>query len=754
MRIIEGGLPEEKAWRSLVLLEPDERLGVSWQLGLSLAKANNGGLVAAVILPVVDEEEIVQARETLATARHASAPEDPVHTVLVESKDVGRAVSQLVHEASIDLILTRGDGPYWRYLDHLPCAVAAIRGEIYNPLFSEEYADETPSGMRPPHKLLVPTSGGPNSVHALSFLLPLTRDEIEIVALYIAPERLGENEVALGRSRLRQTLSFIDANDRIESQLITAESVIAGIIDEASDDYDLVLIGASRESSLDRALFGNIPEAVVRECKKPVVVVREPDTRLGDLARDVSWGMQRVIPRLALQERTQAYVRIRRGARPSRDFFVLIALSTAIASLGLLVNSPAVVIGAMLVAPLMSPIAGTGLAMVLGDSRFLRLAVGAVMRGVGMALVVSLLAGLLWIGQPLTAEVLSRTQPTLLDLGVAVFSGMAVAYALGRSDAAAALPGVAIAAALVPPLASAGISFSSGHPREGFGALLLFTTNFIAIASASALVFLFLGFRPTPAQKERRAAQVRSAQLALVLLLAVAGTLGFTTYRLANETATKNRISNLVDAGVAEIPGAAVDQLEIGNLNDPVLSLRITVRSDRSIPHSAVVELQKFISTELQREIAMTLTVIPTTILDPIVPPTQTPTPTPTNTPTPGPTATFTPTPTDTPTPTPTATATATATYTPTPTETPLPTETPTPTPIPPQAIVTYAYGLSLRQEPTADSPRLDLLAKDTVVTLLEGQQSSPEGTWQQIEVNGVVGWVLANYLQAVQPEG
>ncbi|RMG93204.1 MAG: DUF389 domain-containing protein, partial [Chloroflexi bacterium] len=150
-----------------------------------------------------------------------------------------------------------------------------------------------------------------------------------------------------------------------------------------------MIIGASMESPIDKILFGDVTAAVVRESKTPVMVARRPKDRIGNWAGQLAWWFQRLIPRLSLAERTDAYVRIRRGARPDTDFYVLISLAAIIAALGLVVDSAAVVIGAMLVAPLMSPIVGIGLAIVLGDTRFLRLSLGAVLRGVVLAVGVS-----------------------------------------------------------------------------------------------------------------------------------------------------------------------------------------------------------------------------------------------------------------------------------------------------------------------------------------------------------------------------
>jgi uncharacterized hydrophobic protein (TIGR00271 family) len=751
MKIVEGGLPEDKAWRSLVLLSPGEKIGLAWQLGLTLARANNGELVVVTIIPEVDSSSLTKARQTLGHARKACRPEDNVYTAIIQDDDFRAATRHLIHQANIDLILSSADRPGWHSLDGMPCTVAVIRGEVYSPLREVNDTDDLPAALRPIRSILVPTSGGPNSAHALGHLLPLTTQDVRVTALYVAPERLGANEEALGRSRLRQTLNYIDAGDRIESKLITAASVTFGIINEAKEDCDIVIIGASLESSLDKALFGNIPEAVVRQSQKPVVIVREPSGTVGTIYRKASWALQPI--RLNLRDRTEAYVRIRRSARPDIDFYVLSALAAAIAALGLLANSSAIVIGAMLVAPLMSPMAGTGLAMVLGDTRFLRLTFGATLRGALLALLMGFLVGLIPLRDPMTAEVLARTQPTLLDVAVALLSGMAVAYALCRSDATAALPGVAIAAALVPPLAASGISLANHSLQEFGGALLLFLTNFVAISTASALVFLVLGFRPTTAHKERQAVRSRSARVALILLIIITGIVAITTYRLAQSSTAKTKIREISEMGVSEIIDGKLIEINIGDLGDEILQVDMTVRSARTVPHYQVVELQEFIATELQRKVAMTLTVIPTTQLDPFVPPTFTPTVTATNTPTPGPTTTFTPTPlpTDTPSPSPTTTGTATLTPSPTVTVTPLPTRTPsvTPSPTPLTAAVEHLYGLNLRENPASDSTLLSYLEPGTIVILLEGQEQNRDGTWQLVQVGELEGWLLVNFLEA-----
>ena len=746
MKIIEGQLPKEQGWRELVLLIPGATLGKAWQLAKGLAHANNGFLITAVIIPDHRTDQLGQAQAVLDEARQSISPDFSFHPVIVESEDYEQGLLALIKEAGIDLLIAYADGPTWFNLNRIPCAIAAVRGEKAT----------LENGSNHLERILIPTSGGPNTVHALSMLLPLA-SKIELTALYIASSYLGENEEALGRARLRQTLNFVDAGERIKTKLISADRVTNGIVNAASDNYDLVIIGASNESTVDRVLFGDIPGAVVRESKRPVVIVRQPKSRFGNLVGSLAWRLQTILPRMDLVARTNAYVRIRRSARPDTDFFVLIALSAMIAALGLLINSPAVVIGAMLVAPLMSPIVGSGLAIVLGDARFLRLSLGAVIRGALLAIVVGAIAGLLR-DQPATAEILARTQPTLLDLAIALFSGMAGAYALCNSDAAGALPGVAIAAALVPPLATIGISLSTFEFRHALGAILLFTTNFVAISSATALVFILLGFRPPQTQKDRRAVQARSVRVALTLLVGVSLLLGLTTIQLAQTSAVEARIFDVTGEKLLEVTGAEMaEPPQINSFDSGALKMEVIARSPRDIPYSKVQELQEAIGVQLQNEglleqLELTLTVIRVTELDPLIPPTATTTPTttPTNTPGPTPTPTYTPTASPTNTPTSSPTPTATPTFSPTATLTPTPTDTvtPTPTSTPETAVIISPFGLNLRSEPSRNADILLFLPENQVVVLL-GEQVQAEGLlWQQVEVNGLRGWVSAEFIQ------
>ena len=173
-------------------------------------------------------------------------------------------------------------------------------------------------------------------------------------------------------------------------------------------------------------------------------------------------NLVRHIHPLTTAERREVTEEIASSISSKFDFFLLVVLSCSIATMGLITNSPAVIIGAMLLAPLMSPIIGIGLASITGNANLLQKSLSALLRGallaVGLATLVTLINNQIpFIAmQELPREVLSRTRPTPIDLAIALAGGIAAAYALTQPALSAALPGVAIATALV--------SLVSGRP--------------------------------------------------------------------------------------------------------------------------------------------------------------------------------------------------------------------------------------------------------------------------------------------------
>jgi uncharacterized hydrophobic protein (TIGR00271 family) len=182
-----------------------------------------------------------------------------------------------------------------------------------------------------------------------------------------------------------------------------------------------------------------------------------------------------------------------RSRRLSR-YWLLLPLAAVIASAGVVSDSTATVIGAMIVAPLMTPILGIVLAVVLADRVNLRRCVVLVVAGAAAVVAIGWLMGL-FVPYPLVAatnsQVAARVTPRIVDLVAALATGAVGSVALARSDISDTLPGVAIAISLVPPLAVVGLTLESGVPRESLGAFLLFATNVAAILASGIVVMAF-----------------------------------------------------------------------------------------------------------------------------------------------------------------------------------------------------------------------------------------------------------------------
>jgi uncharacterized hydrophobic protein (TIGR00271 family) len=187
--------------------------------------------------------------------------------------------------------------------------------------------------------------------------------------------------------------------------------------------------------------------------------------------------------------------RVLDAGRIGGGYVMMTAISAAIAVLGLLLSSPAVVIGAMLLSPLMGPIILLGFSFWTVDWPSTRKALASLGVGFGIALAVSVVLTLLSPLKEPTAEILARAHPTLFDLLVAIFSGIAGGYAVIRQRGETVI-GVAIATALMPPLAVVGFGVGTGAWSIAGGALLLFFTNLLAIALAAAIMAALNGFRP------------------------------------------------------------------------------------------------------------------------------------------------------------------------------------------------------------------------------------------------------------------
>ncbi len=367
--------------------------------------------------------------------------------------------------------------------------------------------------------ILVPSAGGPHAAVALRLGERLAGAEGgRVVPLYVAAEA-GELAGEVGERILKRAMVEAGVEDShfVAPRVELADDRLAAIAKVAAEGFDLILLGDSNVSSLRRRLFGTVPEHLIAGDRGlRVAVVRREWKLLHRLRRRLGRWLDLTIPQMARSERIALYEKLHSGSEWNFDFMTLTSLSTAIAALGLLQDSAAVVIGAMLVAPLMTPILGAGLALVQGNLPLLRSSGRTIAFGYLMALMIGLVLGLIFQIPRLTPQLSARGGPTILDLGVAFLSGLAAAFCLSRPGLLAALPGVAIAAALVPPIATTGVCLALGELATARGSALLFATNVVAIILGAAVSLYASGVRGKRGAGSRQK-WVRYAFLTLLL---------------------------------------------------------------------------------------------------------------------------------------------------------------------------------------------------------------------------------------------
>jgi len=205
---------------------------------------------------------------------------------------------------------------------------------------------------------------------------------------------------------------------------------------------------------------------------------------------------------------------LRDDSRINRLYVILMVLSTMLATAGLYLDSASVIIGAMLLAPLMAPIVSLAMGLLRGEEPMINHSLVKILAGIAIALTASTVITLLFPHKPVTGEMQARLNPSLLDLAVAIISGIAAAYSKSFKEIIQSLAGVAIAVALVPPLAVAGTGIGRGDFHFFFQAFLLFSTNLIGIIIAAIFSFRILGF--SPAIKNKRNLAVVFCLLALI----------------------------------------------------------------------------------------------------------------------------------------------------------------------------------------------------------------------------------------------
>jgi uncharacterized hydrophobic protein (TIGR00271 family) len=575
------------------------------ELAVSLAKPRGGDIVALQVVETPGRVSIASGRRLARGKLEALKMGVPVHAMTRVARHVQDGILDTAEEDDCNLIILgwtqqarATSGSLGRVLDGVlrdaPCNVLIFNGQI------------------PQHiqKILVPITRGPHAEATVQMAGLLAKSTgARVSTLHVLPAAASAKEETEAHERMTGLLEPLEDSCPSEHKIIRSDDVVQAIVQEA-EGADFIVMSTARESWLDRVQFGLVPEQVAARTDAPLILVKSHS----GLARkwlqrfwDAIYGL---FPNLESEETTDLYRDLREGARGDVNYYVLIVLSAIIASLGLLANSAAVIIGAMLVAPLMTPILALSLGIVLGEPRMLRRGIESTIKGVGAAVALSAFAALLFSTPQATAEIMARTRPTLLDLAVALASGAAGAYALARKEVAAALPGVAVAAALMPPVCVVGIGLAQGSGSIMGGALLLFLTNLIAIALAGALIFLLLGIRPAPRAEERQAWLRRGLTLSATLLVVISILLAAIMVQTGRSAGQQRLINGAIGTQIQQMGAARLVSVDRAERMDGVWQIEATIQSSEQPTREQMEAASRALADALNQPVQLKLRVI------------------------------------------------------------------------------------------------------------------------------------------------
>jgi uncharacterized hydrophobic protein (TIGR00271 family) len=461
-----GGWEDEVA--TILLLTHPERAKELIQWSARLADTRPGPLMVLCCFegyPIRDmtsvtSERIISGEGLLRTAKSCIDELGLSAAELWELKhpDIITAIMDIIEKRRVHLLVVGADGTHGSkaagtYLANRMLRFAAVDTILIDP------GQENPEELE---RILVPMVGSLVSP-ALKTASGMVRQGGIVAPLLVGPE-FGSDSRAVARRELDLKLEEIDIGDtqQFTPVVAIADRALDGIA-KASQKNDMLLLGAST----DKVLFEirkkqSEPDSETEGYRCAVGLFRPakeiaPSYRSAFFNRIFKW-----LPKLSPTERVKMFDRLQVGTRANPDFLMMMALSTGIATLGLFQGSTAVVIGAMLVAPLMTPLIGAGFALVQGNVRLYRKSMAAMGIGILTGLALSLFISMLAHRHDLSLEIIARASPDVLDIFIALLSGMAAAYAFARPTLMGTLAGVAIAAALVPPLATVGIGLSRG----------------------------------------------------------------------------------------------------------------------------------------------------------------------------------------------------------------------------------------------------------------------------------------------------
>ena len=563
-------------------------------LAFALAHPEDGKVIALSVSLGDVEQEATTIDEVKEIIDSIYQENQRVTIESITATSVARGILDATREFGVDLVILglqqprRGEVMLGKVVETVT-QTAACDVIIYRHVARKEPFD----------RVVVPVNGTFQSqVSARVGLLIGRTYETTVEAMHVQPSDASQYQ---GLARIEESIEQLPEHRRIRRTVVTAQDPAQGILSRTSRT-DLVVLGFRPRTDLERVIYGDTGRTLMNRAEGPVIMVYRSMMRDSTAIRLRRRFLNWVRPTLTHVEQDEIIRQAQLDASLTLDFTVSMIISALIATFGLLLNSPAVIIGAMLVAPLISPLISLSSGLAIGRVKMasralLTIAIG-VLFGVGFS---ALIGWLLPTDNP-TTEMLNRSRPTLLDAGVALASGVIGAYATARKGIPAALAGVAIAAALVPPICTIGLGFAFGDSGLGFGATVLFLTNIFAIVAGAMGTFLYLGMNL------RRYDDVRQLwqNLALVLFVLCALPVGAEVVELTQQVGQENTVREDISGALAP---AELVEMEV-RYGDPTRIIA-TMRTVEQITFEDVVQLEERLSTSMGETVQLDLVLLP-----------------------------------------------------------------------------------------------------------------------------------------------
>lgn len=525
----------------------------------------------------------------------------PVEYVSISASNVARGVLDVTRERAADLLVLgfrqpKGDAK-------------VVLGDI-----TEEIARVVPNNIvvyrhvtDEINRIVVPMTNLEGSrtamIHALHISTVYNKP---VVALFVRDHRPASMQFReqdpfwLQRARIYDAIYELPGSYRIDTEVLHGDDLVSGI-NQFTNEHDLVVYSVeTRTTGLERWVFGATAQKLLRLSPGPLALLRRGIPQ-PNLMQRLSSEMIRIRPTLTMDERSEVVQAASDLTRANTNFLVMIILSSVLASVGLLQSSVAVIIGAMLVAPLMSPLMGFGVGLALGDLRMMQRSTLTVVHGVGLVVLMSLLTGIIFPLPNPTPEMAARGEPNLLDLFVAIASGAAGAFALARRDIPSALAGVAIAAALVPPICTTGLALANGETSLMLGAGALSIVNIIGISITAAGVFSVMGI-----QQEGNVPAAQRLTISAGMLLLMALPLGFLLRAEYIQLNTATVVEHTIERRLEDTDVREVDVFGVANN----LDIMATIVTSAVVTADDLRAIEVEIEEELDRDVDLEVIVM------------------------------------------------------------------------------------------------------------------------------------------------